>query len=137
MQDCIFCKIVRGELPSIKVYEDTHVLAFMDIEPVAVGHVLVIPKEHAKNLYDASEESMTRAFRVAHRIGPSVANAVGAEGFHLTMNNGEAAWQTVFHPHLHILPRYQGDHHDPWKKQDRSREELAADAQKIQTVLDN
>ncbi|HBU27634.1 TPA: HIT family protein [Candidatus Uhrbacteria bacterium] len=135
MQDCIFCKIVRGELPSFKVFEDEHVLAFMDIEPVAVGHVLVIPKEHAMNLYDASEESIAQAFSAAHRIGPRVANAVGAEGFHITMNNGEAAWQTVFHPHIHILPRYPGDNHDPWKKHQRSREELARDAKKIQTLL--
>ncbi len=135
MQDCIFCKIVADELPSFKFYEDDHVLAFVDIMPVSVGHVLIIPKEHATNLYDATEESMTEAFRIAHRLGPKVADAFNADGFHLSMNNGEAAWQTVFHPHLHIIPRYEGDGHEPWQKIERTQEQLAEDAEKIRNAL--
>lgn len=106
MTDCIFCKIIDGTIPSTKVYEDEHVLAFMDILPVTKGHVLLIPKTHRENLYEMAEDEAARLFAVA----PKIANAIKAEfqpaGMNLLQNNGAFAGQAVFHFHLHFIPRY-------------------------------
>ncbi|MGD6965417.1 HIT family protein [Rossellomorea vietnamensis] len=110
MSDCIFCKIIDGEIPSSKVYEDEHVLAFLDISQVTKGHTLVIPKVHKENVYELTEETAARIFSAV----PKITNAIKAEynpiGLNLLNNNGEDAGQSVFHFHLHIIPRYgQGD----------------------------
>ena len=110
MSDCIFCKIIDGEIPSSKVYEDEHVLAFLDISQVTKGHTLVIPKVHKENVYELTEEIASNVFAAV----PKIANAIKAEynpiGLNLLNNNGEDAGQSVFHFHLHIIPRYgQGD----------------------------
>ncbi|WP_409253345.1 HIT family protein [Bacillus sp. SCS-153A] len=110
MSDCIFCKIIDGEIPSSKVYEDDHVLAFLDISQVTKGHTLVIPKVHKENVYELTEEIASNIFAAV----PKIANAIKAEynpiGLNLLNNNGEDAGQSVFHFHLHIIPRYgQGD----------------------------
>lgn len=107
---CIFCKIVAREVPAAIVYEDEHVLAFLDISQVTKGHTLVIPKKHEKNVYELSEASAQHVFRAV----PKIANAIKAQyepqGMNLLNNNEEAAGQTVFHYHIHLLPRYeQGD----------------------------
>lgn len=106
MTTCIFCKIIEGTIPSVKVYEDEHVLAFMDIMPVSKGHVLLIPKTHRENIYDLSEDEASRLFAAA----PKIANALKAEfkpaGMNLLQNNGAHAGQAVFHFHLHFIPRY-------------------------------
>ena len=106
MTECIFCKIVEGSIPSAKIYEDEHVYAFMDIMPVTKGHVLLIPKKHAENIYAFSEEEASRLFGVA----PKIANALKTEfkpaGMNLLQNNGAPAGQSVFHFHLHFIPRY-------------------------------
>ena len=106
MTECIFCKIVDGAIPSAKVYEDEHVCAFMNIMPVTKGHVLLIPKKHIENVYDFSEEEASRLFAAA----PKIANALKAEfkpaGLNLLQNNGAHAGQTVYHFHLHFIPRY-------------------------------
>ncbi|WP_042349652.1 HIT family protein [Bacillus massiliigorillae] len=110
MSDCIFCKIINGEIPSSKVYEDEHVLAFLDISQVTKGHTLVIPKVHKENVYELTSEMASHIFSVV----PKIANALKAEyqpiGLNTVNNNGEAAGQTVFHFHMHLLPRYgEGD----------------------------
>lgn len=106
MTDCIFCKIIDGTIPSTKVYEDEHVLAFMDILPVTKGHVLLIPKTHRENLYEMAEDEAARLFATA----PKIANAIKAEfqpaGMNLLQNNEAFAGQAVFHFHLHFIPRY-------------------------------
>lgn len=106
MTECIFCKIVEGTIPSAKIYEDEHVLAFMNIMPVTEGHVLLIPKKHVENVYEFSEEEASRLFAAA----PKIANALKAEfklaGMNLLQNNGAHAGQTIFHFHLHFIPRY-------------------------------
>ncbi|WP_421384076.1 HIT family protein [Bacillus salacetis] len=110
MSDCIFCKIIDGEIPSSKVYEDEHVLAFLDISQVTKGHTLVIPKVHKENVYELTEDIASKVFAAV----PKITNAIKAEynpiGLNLLNNNGEDAGQSVFHFHLHIIPRYgQGD----------------------------
>ena len=106
MSSCIFCQIIEGEIPSAKIYEDEHVYAFMDIMPLTKGHVLLIPKKHIENIYDFTEEDAAQFFKAA----PKVANALKDEftpiGMNLLQNNGAAAGQTVFHYHLHFIPRY-------------------------------
>jgi histidine triad (HIT) family protein len=110
MKSCIFCKIVDGNVPSSNVYEDDVCLAFMDIQPVNPGHVLVIPKEHFEDLIDLPAEVGAHLFQVAQRIVLSLPKAdVMIEGADLFLAHGEAAGQEVFHVHLHIIPRFTGD----------------------------
>jgi histidine triad (HIT) family protein len=107
--DCIFCKIVAGELPATKVYEDEGTLAFMDIAPWTRGHALVIPKAHSTDLGEISAEDLAAVAITAQRIAGLQKERLGAEGVNLLNCYGAAAWQTVFHTHVHVIPRYEGD----------------------------
>lgn len=110
MAECIFCKIINGEIPSTKVYEDEHVLAFLDISQVTKGHTLVIPKEHHENIFELPEESARQLFAVVPKISSAIREKYQPIGLNLLNNNGEKAGQSVFHFHLHIIPRYgEGD----------------------------
>lgn len=110
MTDCIFCRIIEGNAPSSKVYEDEACMAFMDIQPVNPGHVLVVPKSHAKDLSDLPAETGGHLFQVAQRIALSMPKTnVKNEGIDFFLAHGEAAGQEIFHIHLHIIPRYEGD----------------------------
>lgn len=104
--NCVFCAIAAGEIPSFKVYEDERVFAFLDINPFSKGHVLVIPKEHSANLIETSEETLGVLLSAVKKVAIGVKNALGCEGFNILQNNGEAAGQTVMHIHFHIVPRY-------------------------------
>lgn len=106
---CIFCKIIAGDLPSTNIYEDEAVVVFMDIAPWTRGHCLVVPKEHAVTIFDLSEEAMVAVAKVAKKIAPALRDGLEAEGLNLFQSNGSAAWQTVDHFHLHLLPRTLGD----------------------------
>ena len=108
-RDCIFCKIVNGDLPGFKVFEDRQTLAFMDINPANDGHCLVIPKQHARDLYAISNESIAAVARSARRVATAVQATVEAEGVNLVQCNGPAAGQSVYHFHMHVLPRLEGD----------------------------
>ena len=106
---CLFCKIVRGELPSYKVYENDRVMAFLDIYPVNAGHTLVVPKKHSANIFDITAEdwaAVAEAVRILSRI---VEHAVNADGVNIAMNNREHAGQIIHHPHVHIIPRFKND----------------------------
>jgi histidine triad (HIT) family protein len=107
--DCIFCKIVAGELPSAKVYEDDRTYAFMDIAPWTRGHALVIPKAHARDLGEIEQEDLAAVAATAKKIAELQRERLGAEGVNLLNAYGAAAWQTVFHFHMHVIPRYAGD----------------------------
>lgn len=109
MKDCLFCRIVAGELPSQRIYEDDLTFAFMDINPWTDGHCLVVSKEHAATIFELSEQSAVGIIRTAYRLAPAVKEAVGAEGLNLLQSNGRAAWQTVDHVHMHLIPRWSGD----------------------------
>ena len=112
--DCIFCKIVKGEIPSAKVYEDKNILAFLDITPVNFGHTLVIPKEHYKNIHDTPDDVLAKLFPVVKKIADAVKKGMAVEGINIGMNNGEAAGQVVSHFHIHVMPRSPNDGHKLW-----------------------
>jgi histidine triad (HIT) family protein len=107
--DCVFCKIVAGTLPSFKLYEDEHTLAFMDINPIAPGHCLVIPKTHFANLFDGTDGPLAAVMTTTRRVATAVRAALQPDGMNLFQANGPAAGQTVYHFHMHILPRRTGD----------------------------
>ncbi len=126
--DCIFCKIANGEIPSRKLYEDDQFTVFMDMGPASKGHSLVVPKEHYANIYEMPAELAGEAMKVAQKMAVKMTNALHADGFNIVQNNGEIAGQTVFHFHMHLIPRYKGEENAvlAWKPQSPSAEELDA-----------
>jgi histidine triad (HIT) family protein len=128
--DCIFCKIVTGELPSHRVDEDEHTVAFMDINPGNRGHALVIPRRHAVDLLAIDPEDLSATARAAQRLAKRAVPALGADGVNLINACGAAAGQTVFHFHIHVLPRYVGDPlRLPWESVPGDMDEIAAAAE--------
>jgi histidine triad (HIT) family protein len=109
MRDCIFCRIVAGEMPAVRVLETPGVLAFLDIAPVHYGHTLIIPKAHHENLLELPDALWTEIGRVCRRVAQALRTTLSAQGFNVQMNNFEAAGQVVFHAHLHVIPRYYTD----------------------------
>ena len=107
--DCIFCAIVKGEAPASRTYEDDSVIAFMDIQPITHGHMIVVPREHAVLMQDVNETAAMRAFRVARRMAALARHTLGASGANLLVMDGEVAFQDVPHFHIHVIPRYPGD----------------------------
>lgn len=107
--DCVFCKIVEGSLPSHKIDEDEHVLAFLDINPATAGHTLVVLKRHASDLWELSEEEALQVTSMVHRTASKLRDRLESRGLNVMQSNGVAAWQTVFHYHVHLVPRYPGD----------------------------
>jgi histidine triad (HIT) family protein len=107
--ECVFCGIVRGEAPCFKVYEDELTLAFMDIQPVADGHALVVTKQHFANIFEASPEALSAVTATAGRVARAIRQELGPEGLMVFQLNGAAAGQTVFHYHVHLIPRSSGD----------------------------
>ncbi|SRR5690554_884645 len=106
MSDCIFCKIIDGEIPSAKVYEDDDVYAFLDISQVTEGHTLVIPKKHCQDLFELDEETAGNLFKAVPKVANAIKSAFNPQGMNLLNNNGSFASQSVFHIHLHLIPRY-------------------------------
>ena len=106
MSDCLFCKIIDGQIPSLKVYEDEHVYAFMDIMPLTKGHTLLIPKTHCKDLFEMPEDVAANLYKAAPKVANAIKSAFNPIGMNTVNNNGAAAGQTVFHYHLHLIPRY-------------------------------
>ncbi|HEY6527006.1 MAG TPA: HIT family protein, partial [Solirubrobacteraceae bacterium] len=106
--DCLFCKIVAGEIPSERVDEDDRTVAFMDINPATRGHALVIPRRHAANLLEIDAEDLAATTAAAQRLARTASERLGADGVNLLNSCGPAAWQTVFHFHVHVIPRYEG-----------------------------
>lgn len=140
MNTCIFCKLLSGELEISPVHDDELCAAFMDIQPVNAGHVLVVPRRHAACLADLREEEGARMFGAARRIAAALrASGLRCEGVNLFLADGEAAGQEVFHAHLHVFPRYAGDgfglRFSPSYAQKPARAELDAAAEKIRAAL--
>ena len=131
-EDCIFCKIANGQIPSKTLYEDEDFRVILDLGPATEGHALILPKEHAANLFELSEEQASKALLVAQKIAVRMKNALGCDGLNLVQNNGEAAGQTVSHFHIHVIPRYKNDGQNiNWVPGSPSQEELEAVCQKI------
>ena len=105
--DCIFCKIAAGEIPSRKIYEDSDLIAIMDLNPTSKGHSLIIPKEHCTNIYDIDEDIAAKVMITAKKLATKMTVALNCDGFNLLQNNGETAGQTMFHFHMHLIPRYK------------------------------
>ena len=136
MQDCVFCKIVAGQIPSTRVYEDEHTLAFMDIGQVNPGHVLVAVKKHADNLYALDDAQAAAVARSCARVARAIRDAFSPEGLSVYQAKGKAAGQTVFHYHAHLLPRHAGDGMELiWPVKNPPREMLEAYAGKIRAQL--
>lgn len=135
MPDCIFCKIIAGELPSYKVYEDSDVLAFLDIHPTNPGHTLVIPKAHHKDFLDTPADLQSKLIQVIGKLAPIIMKAVGAEAFNLFVNNGAVAGQIIFHTHFHIVPRFTTDGHKLWHGKDMNSEQFTEIAKNIKQAV--
>lgn len=134
--DCLFCKIVRGEIPCAKVYENDAVLAFLDIAPVNKGHTLVIPKAHHADIHDLPPALGERLLEAVQAVGASFKGALGATGMNLGMNNGASAGQMVFHAHWHLIPRFEGDGLSLWpQKSYESIDEMSELARKIASYI--
>ncbi|PYZ94115.1 HIT family protein [Salipaludibacillus keqinensis] len=138
-EDCIFCKIVNGEIPVSKVYENEHVLAFLDLSQVTKGHTLVIPKNHEENIFELSETTIEHVFKAVPKVANAINSAFDPVGLNMLNNNGEAAGQSVFHYHVHLIPRYgKGDGfgavwHD--HSSEYSTDDLQLVAEQIQSKL--
>jgi histidine triad (HIT) family protein len=135
MNDCLFCKIVKGEIPCSKVYENSNVLAFLDIGPVNKGHTLVIPKKHVVNIFDIDENSLIEVSKVTKKIAPIIKKAVNADGINITTNNGQAAGQVVMHSHTHIIPRFNDDGHKHWGSGKYNEGEMEEVKEKISSMI--
>lgn len=119
MDDCIFCKIIKGEIPSYKIYEDKYVYAFLDIACDGYGHTLVIPKKHCVNLLDCEDKYLKKTICAVKKIANHYVEDCGFEGVNILNASGESAQQSVFHLHFHIIPRKNGDGIDIWPLKDK------------------
>jgi histidine triad (HIT) family protein len=130
--DCIFCKIVAGEIPSEKIFEDDDTYAFMDINPWTRGHALVVPKRHSRNLYEVDDADLAATARSAKRLAQRMRDKLRCDGINLLNSCEPAAWQTVLHFHVHVIPRYEGDPlRLPGQPQEPGPDELAQIAQEL------
>ena len=135
--NCIFCKIVQGGIPAIKVHEDDDTLTFMDIQPASPGHALVIPKTHAANLLEIAEADLVTVTRTVQRVARAVRKALAPDGIRIVQTNGTAAGQTVFHYHVHIIPMQEGQRIGTNGSTPANPEELKALEARIQEALES
>lgn len=130
MEDCIFCKIANGEIPSATLYEDEDFRVILDLGPASKGHALILPKVHSANIYELPDETAGKVMILAKHMASKLTEALGCDGFNIVQNNGEIAGQTVFHFHMHLIPRYKGDKvgltWTPGKLTDEVKEEILA-----------
>lgn len=137
MEDCIFCKIAAGEIPSATVYEDENLRVIADIAPANPGHLLILPKVHAADFTQLSQETAVQVICAARKIVGAVQKALKPDGINVLQNNGEAAGQTVMHYHMHIIPRYRGDRvHMSWEHQEPDMEEIRRKAEAVRKALE-
>ena len=135
--NCIFCKIANGEIPSSTIYEDDDFRVILDLGPAAKGHALILPKEHFKDVCELDGKTAARVLPLGAKIGTAMKKSLGCAGFNLVQNNGAAAGQTVFHFHVHIIPRYEGGPKIvTWTPGDEATEILAETAEKIKEALE-
>ena len=134
--DCIFCKIANGEIPSSTIYEDDMFRVILDLSPATKGHALIIPKNHMANIFEMDESTAGKAFVLASRIAKAMKEALHCDGLNIVQNNGEIAGQTVFHFHMHIIPRYEGDNQNiNWVPGTSEADERNAVAEQIKLAL--
>lgn len=114
MENCIFCKIIKVEIPAEKIYEDEDTFAFLDISPQNKGHTLVVPKKHFKNIEDTPEDELCKVFKAVKKIAPKIKEAIKADAYNIGINNGKEAGQEIEHLHIHIIPRFADDKLKHW-----------------------
>lgn len=127
--NCIFCKIAEGEIPSNTIYEDEKCRVILDLSPATKGHALILPKEHYADIFSIEEEMLSHVIRVAKKVGTHMKEALGCDGLNLVQNNGTVAGQTVFHFHMHLIPRYEKDDNAgviEWNHKEFTEEEMTA-----------
>jgi histidine triad (HIT) family protein len=130
--DCIFCAIASGDAPATIVAEDERTIAFMDIHPWTRGHALVIPRKHSRNVYEIDDDDLTAVARTAKRLAIKARDSLGADGVNLLNSAERVAWQTVFHFHVHVIPRYEGDPLElPVRPQEGDMDEIARAAEQL------
>lgn len=135
--DCVFCKIVNGEIPSKTIYEDDKFKVFFDLGPATRGHALIVPKEHYENIFELDNDLASDVFVLAKRLATVMMDAFKADGFNVIQNNGKLAGQSVFHFHVHLIPRYEGDEAIKfWKAQETSEKELTKLQEFVKKKLD-
>lgn len=123
--NCIFCKLANGEIPTNSIYEDDNYKVILDMSPATKGHALILPKDHYRNIYEIPDEKAGEAFALASKLAKEMTDKLGAEGFNIVQNNEEVAGQTVFHLHIHLIPRYRTDNQKiSWNPTSPSAEEL-------------
>lgn len=138
MENCIFCKLANGVFDSATLYEDDDFRVILDLGPASKGHALILPKEHYANIYEIPEELAVKAMKLAKRMAGVMTEALGCDGFNLVQNNGEAAGQTVFHFHVHLIPRYADDAAGfGWNTGELSDEVRTEVLEKVHTALKN
>ncbi len=133
--DCLFCKIIRGDLPSYKIYEDEHVLAILDIHPINAGHTLVMPKNHATNIFDIGKADWATVSEAVRFLSIAIEKALQADGVNIAMNNREHAGQVVPHPHVHIIPRFKNDGFKLMPQRNYKENEADETVKKIRATL--
>ncbi len=124
MKDCLFCKIINGEIPSNKIYENKKVIAILDLFPTNKGHTLFIPKNHSENMLKDDEEDLAALMHAVKKIAPKILEAVNAKGFNLIVNTGEVSGQAIMHTHFHVIPRFEGDGIENWHGTEAKKQEL-------------
>ena len=136
MDNCIFCKIAAGEIPALTLFEDEDVKVIFDAGPATKGHALVIPKAHVANVFEISDELLAKAHVVARKVAIALKEATGCDGVNILQNNGEVAGQSVFHLHIHVIPRYEGDTANiKWFPGEQDVEYLNGLIQKVTNIL--
>lgn len=135
-ENCIFCKLANGDIPTATVYEDEYLRAIMDAAPANKGHIIILPKSHASNIYELEDEYVSRAFVLAKKLAVALKELTGCDGVNILQNNGEAAGQTVFHFHVHVIPRFKNDDCTiVWKPTSYEDGEASEVAKKISELL--
>jgi len=136
MENCIFCKIIKGDIPCTKVYEDENILSFLDIAPANKGHCLIMPKEHYETIIDAPEEIINYSLKVTKKIARAMSSSLGNEGFNVLINSYKVAGQLVPHLHIHLIPRFNGDGINlNWRPRKYKDKEIIDFAEKIKKFL--
>ncbi len=134
--NCIFCKIANGDIPSSTIYEDDFFRVILDLSPATKGHALILPKQHMANIFEMDDATAEKVFVLAKRIAKAMKSALNCDGLNIVQNNGEVAGQTVFHFHMHIIPRYDNDgQHITWIPGTSEAEEREAIANQIKSLL--
>jgi histidine triad (HIT) family protein len=136
MEDCVFCKIIDGKIPSAKVYEDKSIICFLDIMPANKGHCLVVPKKHYETLLDIPEEEIENLMKAVKKVTKALSLSIGSGSYNIIWNNGKVAGQLVNHAHIHIIPRFKGDRlRITWSHKKYAQEEMKETQEKIKKFV--